>query len=113
MPYIYILECSDQSYYTGSTWNLERRILQHSSGMGANYTFKRLSIRLVYYLYFDSIREAFQMEKKIQKWSHKKKKALIESNIMKLKKEAECKNESHSKYFIENAGSSLLTQRRV
>ena len=53
------------------------------------------------------------MEKKIQKWSHKKKKALIESNIMKLKKEAECKNESHSKYFIENAGSSPLTQRRV
>ena len=40
------------------------------------------------------------LEKKIQKWSHAKKKALIENNIEKLKQEAECKNESNSKNFV-------------
>ena len=97
MPYTYILECSDKTYYTGSTWDLEKRFRQHSDGVGANYTSKRLPVVIVYSLYFDSIKDAFLMEKKIQKWSHKKKKALIENNIEKLKEEAECKNESHSK----------------
>ena len=97
MPYVYILECSDGTYYTGSTWDLERRFRQHSEGVGANYTSKRLPVTLVYSLCFDSIKEAFLMEKKIQKWSHKKKKALIENNIEKLKMESVCKNESHSK----------------
>ena len=96
MPYIYILECSDSTYYTGSTWDLERRFRQHSEGTGANYTSQRLPVTLVYSVYFDSIKDAFLMEKKIQKWSHKKKKALIENNIEKLKEESECKNESHS-----------------
>jgi hypothetical protein len=47
-----------------------------------------------------SLKDAFLMEKKIQKWSHSKKKALIENNIEKLKQEAECKNESNSKNFV-------------
>ena len=97
MPYTYILECSDGSYYTGSTWDLERRFRQHSEGVGANHTSMRLPVKLVYSLYFDSIQEAFLMEKKIQKWSHKKKKALIVNDIKNLKEESECKNETHSK----------------
>ena len=36
--YMYILECSDGSYYTGSTNNLELRLLQHQNGEGANHT---------------------------------------------------------------------------
>jgi putative endonuclease len=99
MPYIYILECSDKTYYTGSTWDLDRRFQEHSEGIGANYTSNRLPVILKYSLFFDSIKDAFLMEKKIQKWSHAKKKALIENNIEKLKHEAECKNESHSKNF--------------
>jgi len=36
MPYMYILECVDGTYYTGSTWNLEKRFREHVEGLGAN-----------------------------------------------------------------------------
>jgi putative endonuclease len=42
--YMYILECADGSYYTGSTNNLERRLQQHQNGEGANYTKKHLPV---------------------------------------------------------------------
>jgi putative endonuclease len=43
--YMYILRCSDDSYYVGSTIDLDRRIAQHQNGEGANHTKKRLPIR--------------------------------------------------------------------
>jgi putative endonuclease len=78
--YMYILECSDGSYYTGSTIDLEQRIIQHQNGEGANHTKKRLPIKLVYYEEYQRIDEAFYREKQIQGWSRKKKEALIEGN---------------------------------
>jgi putative endonuclease len=48
MPYMYILECVDGSFYTGSTRDLPRRLWQHENGMGARHTSKRLPVRLVY-----------------------------------------------------------------
>ena len=47
--YTYILLCSDGSYYTGSTNDLDRRIAEHMKGEGANYTRKRLPVKLVYF----------------------------------------------------------------
>lgn len=81
---MYILECSDGSYYTGSTWKLEPRIEQHDAGEGANYTRCRLPVELVYQEYFDSIKAAFEREKQVQKWSRKKKEALITSKHKEL-----------------------------
>jgi putative endonuclease len=78
--YMYILECSDGSYYTGSTIDLEQRIIQHQNGEGANHTKKRLPIKLVYYEEYQRIDEAFYREKQIQGWSRKKKEALIKGN---------------------------------
>ncbi len=75
--YTYILECANGKYYTGSTNNLERRILQHQSGEGANFTKKNLPVKLVYYEVFNRIDEAFYREKQIQGWSRKKKETLI------------------------------------
>jgi putative endonuclease len=46
---MYILLCSDDSYYTGSTIDLERRLKQHQTGEGANHTKKNLPVKLVYY----------------------------------------------------------------
>jgi putative endonuclease len=46
--YMYILECSDGSYYTGSNKNLELRILEHQNGEGANHTKKRLPVKLIF-----------------------------------------------------------------
>ena len=98
MPgYLYILQCSDETYYTGSTRNLEKRLFEHQSGQGANYTKTRLPVTLVYQEYFLNIADAFYFEKKIKKWSHAKKKAMIENNWELLPKLSECKNDNNSK----------------
>ncbi|MCG2612364.1 GIY-YIG nuclease family protein [Flavobacterium sp. SM15] len=95
--YTYILQCADESYYTGSTTDLERRIQQHQQGEGANHTRKRLPVKLVYFEEYQRIDEAFYREKQIQGWSRKKKEALINGCEEALKKAAECINETHSK----------------
>ncbi|MBU1100707.1 MAG: GIY-YIG nuclease family protein [Bacteroidetes bacterium] len=75
--FMYILECSDGTFYTGSTNDLERRMGEHQSGSGANYTMRRLSVELVYYEEYDRIDTAFYRVKQVQGWSRKKKTALI------------------------------------
>ena len=82
--FVYILECSDGTYYTGSTRDLERRIQQHHAGEGAKYTKKRLPVILIYSEEFDRIDAAFYREKQIQSWSRKKKQALIEGRLDEL-----------------------------
>lgn len=77
--YMYILQCADGTYYVGSTNNLERRIMQHQNGEGAYYTKNRLPIKLVYYEEYSRIDIAFYREKQVQRWSRKKKEALINS----------------------------------
>jgi putative endonuclease len=77
--WMYILECADGTYYTGSTNNLEMRLQQHQNGEGANHTKKRLPVKLVYFEDFDRIDEAFYREKQVQGWRRKKKEALINS----------------------------------
>ncbi len=49
MWFVYILLCSDNTFYTGITNNLEKRIKAHNSGKGAKYTRGRLPVVLVYY----------------------------------------------------------------
>ena len=82
--YVYILECSDGSYYTGSTTDLERRLEQHQVGEGAKYTRSRRPVRLIYSEEYDRIDVAFFREKQIQGWSRKKKLALIEGRLEEL-----------------------------
>lgn len=84
MPYTYILKCSDGTYYVGSTWDLEKRLYEHNSGMGSNYTRKRLPLNLVYYEEYSCIDEAFYREKQLQGWSRRKKEALIKGEYEKL-----------------------------
>jgi len=84
MGYMYILECSDGSYYTGSTKNLEKRIWEHQTMLGANHTKKRQPVELVYFEKFDRIDEAFYREKQVQGWSRKKKQALIQGHFNNL-----------------------------
>jgi putative endonuclease len=74
---MYILECCDGTYYTGSTNDLDHRYLLHQRGQGANYTSKRLPVILVYLEEFSRVEEAFFREKQVQGWSRKKKQALI------------------------------------
>lgn len=95
--YMYILKCSNDLYYTGSTIHLEKRINQHNAGEGANFTKKHLPITLVYFEEFQRIDDAFYREKQVQGWSRQKKETLINGETNLLHSLSECKNESHSK----------------
>jgi putative endonuclease len=81
---MYILKCSDDSFYTGSTKDLDRRLKQHQNGEGANHTKKHLPVELVYFEEFDRIDWAFNREKQIQGWNRKKKEALISGDFESL-----------------------------
>ena len=82
--YMYILECSDGSYYTGSTIHIDVRLDQHNAGLGANHTKKRLPVELKYFEKYDRIDTAFYREKQVQGWSRAKKEALIEGRFTDL-----------------------------
>lgn len=84
MGFMYILQCSDGTYYVGSTKNLELRLLQHQKGEGANYTKKRLPVILKYYEVYGRIDHAFYREKQVQGWSRKKREALINGDFAQL-----------------------------
>ncbi|MDY3249077.1 MAG: GIY-YIG nuclease family protein [Candidatus Choladocola sp.] len=79
MNYTYMLRCSDNTYYTGWTNNLEKRIAVHNRGLGAKYTKSRLPVELVYYETFRTKQEAMQREAAIKKLSRKQKELLIGS----------------------------------
>lgn len=75
--YTYILECADNSLYTGWTNNLEKRVKTHNEGKGAKYTKARLPVKLAYYETFQTKQEAMQREYEIKQLSRKKKLELI------------------------------------
>ena len=77
MAWMYILECCDGSYYVGSTKDIKRRLSQHQEGIGANYTSKRLPVKLVYCEEYERIDDAFYREKQVQGWRRAKREALI------------------------------------
>jgi putative endonuclease len=78
MPFAYILRCADDSFYVGSTWNLERRLGEHDLGLGAAYTRRRRPVQLVWSAEFERVDEAYAAEKRIQGWSRAKRQALID-----------------------------------
>jgi putative endonuclease len=77
---VYMLECNDNSIYTGITNNLEERLKTHQSGNGAKYLRGRLPIKLVYKENFINRSEATKREIYIKKMSKKDKKNLIDLN---------------------------------
>lgn len=81
MPWTYILQCNDGSYYVGSTMNLDERMDQHAMGGGAAYTRQRLPVVLVWSEKFERIDEAWAIERRLHGWSRAKKQALIEGRF--------------------------------
>ena len=77
MPWMYIIQCADGTYYVGATTDLERRIGEHNEGIGSKYTSGRRPVRLVYSAAFTSIGEAYSWEKQVQRWGRSKREALI------------------------------------
>lgn len=79
--FMYILECADGTYYVGSTTDINRRLIEHQNGEGANHTKKRLPVKLIYYEEYQHVSLAFYREKQVQGWSRAKKEALINGSF--------------------------------
>ena len=75
--FVYILRCSDGSFYTGHTDNLEARVAQHRSGVSGGCTATRLPVELVWNQPCESREQAFANERQLKNWSRAKKIALI------------------------------------
>ena len=80
MNYTYIVQCSDGTYYTGWTNNLQNRVATHNSGKGAKYTRARLPVQLVYYEEYATKSEAMKRECAIKRLSRKEKDKLISAS---------------------------------
>ena len=80
--YVYLLKCSDNSYYTGVTSNLYQRMFQHDTAFFPDcYTANKRPLQLVFYAEFTDINLAIEKEKQIKKWSRLKKEALINGDF--------------------------------
>jgi putative endonuclease len=97
--YVYIVECSDASFYIGMTNNLEKRLHQHNAGISLSaYTFSRRPVVLKWVESFTNPEEAFKVEKQLKGWSRKKKLALINEDWKKLVE--------YSKNYTQNKSST-------
>ena len=98
--YVYILKCSDSSYYTGMTNNMNRKFYEHQNGLNLScYTFDKRPLQLVFSTEFNEVNQAIAFEKQVKGWSRKKKEAIIDDKWEDLKNLSICKNESHSSNF--------------
>jgi len=83
--YVYILECSDRSYYVGLTQrSLDDRVAEHEDGKYPGYTHSRRPIRLVWSEDFARMTDAIARERQVKGWSRAKKEALIRGDYAAL-----------------------------
>lgn len=78
--FMYVLLCKDQTFYTGYTVDLEKRIATHNAGKGAKYTRAKLPVELVYFeVYADKV-AAMQREYEIKQLTKLEKEMLIDES---------------------------------
>lgn len=82
--FVYILKCSDNSYYTGITNDLDRRLWEHQTGINKGYTHNRRPVQLVFNTDFNDVNQAIAFEKQVKGWRREKKEALINNEWEKL-----------------------------
>ncbi len=82
---IYILLCSDGSYYTGITRrSVKERVSEHAQGLMPGYTFTRRPVKLVYSEQYEQIVDAIAAERRIKGWSRAKKEAYMRGDFSTL-----------------------------
>jgi predicted GIY-YIG superfamily endonuclease len=97
-PCVYILQCSDATFSTGSTTNLEQRLVQHEIGAVPGYASCRVPFHLVYVCELPTIIEAASVEQQIKGWTRAKKEALISGDFELLKQLAICRNRTNARF---------------
>jgi putative endonuclease len=91
--WLYILRCSDGSYYVGTTRSsLEIRIAQHNAGTFGGYTKSRRPVELVFSEWFDRITDAIENERKLKGWSRAKKEAFMRGDLASVQQLAKRKS---------------------
>ena len=82
---LYIVRCSDGSYYVGTARSgLDQRISEHNVGYHGGYTATRRPVTLVFSQWFDQITDAITAERQVKDWSRAKKEALIRGDFERL-----------------------------
>jgi predicted GIY-YIG superfamily endonuclease len=85
--YVYILQCKDESYYTGHTDDMDKRLFEHQNGIIKTcYTYRRRPVDVIYVEMFSTRDEAFFAEQQIKEWSRRKKQALIKKDWQEIKR---------------------------
>ncbi len=82
---VYILVCTDGTYYTGSTNDVEKRFQDHLGGHGARYTKSHKPVKIIHQEKFATKSEALKREAEIKSWSKAKKEAIIAGSLELLK----------------------------
>lgn len=77
--YVYVVTCSDGTYYTGYTTDVERRVAEHNAGTAAKYTRGRQPVELVHVETFDGQSEALKREHAIKQLPRNAKEQLVQS----------------------------------
>lgn len=78
MYFVYLIECSDKSIYTGITNDLERRFEQHKNGKGGHYTSSKEVVRILYTEQYPDRSSALKREAQIKGWTRQKKLHLVQ-----------------------------------
>ncbi|TSC90956.1 MAG: putative endonuclease [Parcubacteria group bacterium Licking1014_17] len=79
MYFVYLIECSDKSIYTGITTDVQRRFGEHKNGIGGHYTRSKQVVKILYTEKFKTRSEALRREAQIKGWRHDKKLNLIKA----------------------------------
>jgi predicted GIY-YIG superfamily endonuclease len=82
---VYILRCSDDSFYVGHTSDVQERVKAHNDGRGASWTARRGPVHLVYQEPHRDEQAAVARERQLKRWTHQKKLALINGDLTTLK----------------------------
>ena len=90
--WVYILKCSDNSYYTGHTDDLNARVAAHHQGLYDGYTLNRRPLKLMFFQEFPTREEAIASERQIKGWTRKKKEALMRGDWSEISRLAKSKN---------------------
>lgn len=75
--FVYILECSDKTYYVGYTANIKKRIETHNKGKASKYTRSRLPVKLLYLEECAGKSEGLKRELQIKNWNRSKKEKIV------------------------------------
>lgn len=78
--YVYIIECGDGLFYTGMTWNIEKRMEHHIAGLGSKFTSRHGFKAVRWIREFDNLLQARECERRVKDYSRKKKRQLWENH---------------------------------